>query len=196
MFLAAAPLVADDSKALQENWPSSQIPECTCSISHNVHISVLNGALWVWNRCILGSVFHAVYRQDIYCQWGKLNAKYSGELDITNDEILLMMTSSNGNIFCVTGPLYGEFTGHRWNPIQRPVTRNFDVFFDLCPNKQLSKQSRGWWFEMPPGPLWSHCNVMEWFSSRFTQPKQINITLIQVTIEVFLLYSLVYFIVR
>ena len=25
-----------------------------------------------------------------------------------------MMTSSNGNIFCVSGPLWGEFTGHRW----------------------------------------------------------------------------------
>ena len=25
-----------------------------------------------------------------------------------------MMTSSNGNIFCVTGPLRGESTGHRW----------------------------------------------------------------------------------
>ena len=23
-------------------------------------------------------------------------------------------------------------------PSQRPVTRNFDVFFDLCPNKRLS----------------------------------------------------------
>ena len=26
------------------------------------------------------------------------------------------MTSSNGNIFSVTGPLCGEFTGHRWIP--------------------------------------------------------------------------------
>ena len=27
-----------------------------------------------------------------------------------------MMTSSNGNIFRVTGHLYGELTGHRWIP--------------------------------------------------------------------------------
>ena len=27
-----------------------------------------------------------------------------------------MMTSSNGNIFRVTGPLWGEFTGDRWIP--------------------------------------------------------------------------------
>ena len=30
--------------------------------------------------------------------------------------LILMMTSSNGNIFRVTGPLCGEFTGHRWIP--------------------------------------------------------------------------------
>ena len=52
----------------------------------------------------------------------------------------LMMTSSNGNIFRVTGPLCGEFTGDRWIPrTQRPVTRSFDVFFDLRLNKRLSK---------------------------------------------------------
>ena len=38
-------------------------------------------------------------------------------------------------------PVPGEF------PAQRPVTRSFDVFFDLRLNKHLSKQSWGWWFE-------------------------------------------------
>ena len=38
-----------------------------------------------------------------------------------------MMTSSNGNIFRVTGPLCGEFTGPGEFPTQRPVTRSFDV---------------------------------------------------------------------
>ena len=42
---------------------------------------------------------------------------------------------------------------------QRSVTRSFGVFFDLHPNKRLSKQSRGWWFQMPPCPLWRHCDV-------------------------------------
>ena len=32
-------------------------------------------------------------------------------------------------------PVNSEF------PAQRPVTRSFDVFFDLRPNKRLSKQS-------------------------------------------------------
>ena len=38
-----------------------------------------------------------------------------------------MLTSSNGNIFRVTGPLCGEFTGPGEFPAQRPVTRSFDV---------------------------------------------------------------------
>ena len=43
-------------------------------------------------------------------------------------------------------------------PPQRPVTRSFDVFFDLCLNKLFIKQSWGWWFAMPSCPLWHHCN--------------------------------------
>ena len=53
---------------------------------------------------------------------------------------------------CVeNSPVTGEF------PSQRPVTRSFDVFFDLHLNKRLSKQSWGWWFETTSRPLWRHC---------------------------------------
>ena len=71
---------------------------------------------------------------------------------------LRMMTSSNGNIFRVTGPLCGEFTGPGEFPTQRPVTRSFDVFFDLRLNKRLRKQPWGWWFETPSWSSWRHCN--------------------------------------
>ena len=49
-------------------------------------------------------------------------------------------------------PVTGEF------PTQRPVTRSFDVFFDLHPNKRLSKQWWGWWLETPSWPLRRHRN--------------------------------------
>ena len=49
-------------------------------------------------------------------------------------------------------PVTGEF------PAQRPVTRSFDVSFDLRPNKRLSKQSWGGWFDTPSRSLWRHCN--------------------------------------
>ena len=69
-----------------------------------------------------------------------------------------MMTSSNGNIFRVTGPLCGEFTGPGEIPTQRPVTRSFDVFFDRRLNKRLSKQPRGWWLETLSCSLWRQSN--------------------------------------
>ena len=49
-------------------------------------------------------------------------------------------------------PVSGEF------PAQRPVTRSFDVFFDVRLIKRLSKHSRGWWFETLSHPLWRHRN--------------------------------------
>ena len=69
-----------------------------------------------------------------------------------------MMTSSNGNFSALlaicagNSPVPGEF------PTQRPVTRSFDVFFDLRLNKRLSKQSWSWWFETLSRPLRRHCN--------------------------------------
>ena len=45
-----------------------------------------------------------------------------------------------------------------WIPAQRPVTRSFNVLFDLRLNKRLSKQSWGCWFETPSRPLWRHRN--------------------------------------
>ena len=55
--------------------------------------------------------------------------------------------------FCAgNSPVHGEF------PTQRPVTRSFDIFFDLRLNKRLSKQSWGWWSETPSSSLWRHRN--------------------------------------
>ena len=60
------------------------------------------------------------------------------------------MTSSNENIFRVTGHFCGEFTGPRWIP----HTKASDAEFD----KQLSKQSWDWWLETLSRPLWRHHN--------------------------------------
>ena len=56
-------------------------------------------------------------------------------------------------------PASGEF------PAQRPVTRSVDVFFDLCLNKRLRKQSWGWWFETLSRPLWRHGNATRTYAS-------------------------------
>ena len=70
-----------------------------------------------------------------------------------------MMTSSNGNIFRVTGHLCGNSPVPGEFPAQRPVTQSFDVFFDLRLNKRLRKQSWGWWFETLSRPWWRHCHA-------------------------------------
>ena len=73
-----------------------------------------------------------------------------------------METFSELLALCVgNSPVTGEF------PTQRPVTRNFDVFFDLRPNKRLGKQSGGWWFETPPRSLWRQCNEKLAYISMF-----------------------------
>ena len=62
--------------------------------------------------------------------------------------------------FCAgNSPVTGEFA------VQRPVTRCFDVFFDLHLNKWLSEQSWGWWSETPPSPLWCHRNHLSTYIS-------------------------------
>ena len=64
-----------------------------------------------------------------------------------------METSSALLAICAgNSPVPGEFR------TQRPMTRSFDVFFDLRLNKRLSKQWWGWWFETLSCPLWRHCN--------------------------------------
>ena len=57
------------------------------------------------------------------------------------------MTSSNGNIFRVAGPLCVEFTGHRWIPFKKARDAERWCFFDLRLNKGLSKQLMRRWFE-------------------------------------------------
>ena len=64
-----------------------------------------------------------------------------------------METFSASLAICAgNSPVPGEF------PAQRPVTRSFDVFFDLRLHKRLSKQPWGWWFETPAWSLWRHRN--------------------------------------
>ena len=92
----------------------------------------LNNVLVIIHDTVLSSVSNVYF----WCQYGTQHGS-------------LMMTSSNGNIFRVTGPLCGEFTGPGEFPTQRPVTRSFDVFFDLRLNERLSKQPWGWGFETP-----------------------------------------------
>ena len=71
----------------------------------------------------------------------------------------IMMTSLNGNIFHLTGPLCGELTGHRWIPITRSSDVELCYFLWSAPDQTLSKQAIRRWFETPSRLLWRLCNV-------------------------------------
>ena len=70
------------------------------------------------------------------------------------------MTSSNGNILRVTGPLWGESTGDQWIPSQRPMTQRSNVFFDLHLNERLSKQSKCSYYDVIVMGLWQHFQLL------------------------------------
>ena len=120
-------------------WPSS----------HSARYDSLDNSTWIRWTCLL------TVKYGHTCFW------------FSNDTRRLyhMMTSSNENIFRVTGPLCGKFSGHQRIPLtQWPAKRSFGVFLDLCLNKRLSK-SVGQWFETPSRSLWRHRKefIMAWW---------------------------------
>ena len=105
-------------------------------------------------------VFHFTWKSP-QKSYPVINDKFAQVMSrMANSQYCYMMTSSNGTfsaylVLCEGNPpVTGGF------PSQRPVTRSFDVFFDLRMKKRSSKQSRHRWFARPSCPLWRHCNVM------------------------------------
>ena len=74
-----------------------------------------------------------------------------------------VIASHDGLIKWKHFPRYWPFVrGIHLSPVnspQKPVTRSFDVFFDLRLNKRWSKQWWGWWFETLSRPLWRRPNA-------------------------------------
>ena len=81
--------------------------------------------------------------------------RFDGMLQVGHDDVIKWkhLQAALQAICAGNSPIPGEF------PAQRPVTRSFDVFFDLRLNKRFSKQSWAWWFETLSSPLWRHCNA-------------------------------------
>ena len=129
---------------------------------------------WVWRLCLFTplttfttSVRNFWYHMTLVYEYIDSRFqmhffKFHNNTEIRNGSILgnIMVTSSNGNIFRITGHLCGEFTGRRWISRTKASDAEFDVFFDLHLNKWLSNQWGGWWFETPSRPLWHHCTVL------------------------------------
>ena len=106
-------------------------------------LSVIRGKLqctqkWPqYCRCRLPNIFG----KQGFLFWLKFHSWWRQEME----EFSALLALCAGN-----SPVTGEF------PSQRPVTRSFNVFFDLRLNKRLNKQIR---FETPSRSSWRHCNV-------------------------------------
>ena len=62
----------------------------------------------------------------------------------------VMMTSSNGSIFCVTSPLCGEFTGHPWIPLTEASDAELLMLSLIC------ARTNDWANSRDAGDLRSH----------------------------------------
>ena len=110
--------------------------------------ALIQGMAWypAGNQWWPVSLYICVYHKASMTWW---------RIEMETFSVLLALCAGNS-------PVTSEF------PAQRPVTRSFDVFFDLCLNKRLSKQSWGWWFETSSCSLWRHSNGVNTFNSQNT----------------------------
>ena len=89
--------------------------------------------------------------------WAIMRCVSSNQL--TRRYMIMRMTSSNANSFRVTGPLWGEFTGHRWIPLTKASNTKLWCFLNLRLNEGMSKQPKYRWIETPSRSLWCHCKI-------------------------------------
>ena len=86
-------------------------------------------------------------------------AKIIGIWEYPNEACLsflsVIITSSNGKFSALPGLCEGNPSVICGFPSQRPVTRSYDIFFDVHLNRQLSKQSKS--RETSWHSLWRHC---------------------------------------
>ena len=83
----------------------------------------------------------------IYCKRVNLNIStiFSGLIVLTHVCYTIginsacMTMSSNGNIFCVTGPLCREFTSHRWIPLTKGSDAELWCFLWSAPEQIVKK---------------------------------------------------------
>ena len=131
---------------LEYSKRASSIPFLVQKVHHG---AMMYPVLSAWKGCKIIKQFNGWWFEMSWCSWDLMGWRHCTWWRHQMEPFSALLAICAGN-----SPVPGKF------PAQRPVTRSFDVLFDLRPNKRLSKQWWGWWFETPPSPLWCHCN--EW----------------------------------
>ena len=110
------------------------------AFSHNVTRIIHCYSVTIWKQI--------QYFSHIIQSW--TNLSYISNLQLVRSKLdvglgqvrYIMMTSSNGNIFRVTSPLWGESTDHRWMPLQKASDEELWCFL-WSPLEQTVEQKAG-----------------------------------------------------
>ena len=108
------------------SWPSYQLSWAT-PCAQNIDCFVIWS--WFWHKlwCIMVSNADYIFAH-LTLQWPMKTASVKK---------WLMMTSSNGNLFLVTGLLCGEFTGHRGLPLTKASDAKLWCFLRSAPEQTI-----------------------------------------------------------
>ena len=110
---------------------------------------------WVWlqfNQVNLNVILN-MYKTSVYKELEQ-NALWRHQMETFSASLALCDGNSR---------VTGEFPSHR------PVTRSFDIFFDLRLNRRLGKPTR--LLETPSHSLWRYCNAENNFAQAYRNPE-------------------------
>ena len=91
----------------------------------------------------------------IYPSWLSSLSLSTNKSNIHESRTKQIMTSSNGNIFGITGPLWGESYGHRWIPLTKARDMELWWFLWSAPEQTVEQT-----IETPSRSLRHQCNVI------------------------------------
>ena len=127
--------------------------ETTAPVSTRPSANARLASLWIIKfgytvESYMNKILHTAYRkaltgelcgvccEDFGNKWPLYNG---GALYFLQISIFCMMTSSNENIFRVTGPSWGESTGHRWIPFTKASDAAFWCFLWSAPEQTVEQ---------------------------------------------------------
>ena len=113
---------------------SSLIKNVLSMLNHSLPvlwIHLLQGETYLWYQLFPAS-FSKASLMSAVIHWCLQMSRDIPDTSVTGSQFNVMITSSNGNIFHVTGPLCGEFTGHRWIPLTIGQWRGALIFSLIC----------------------------------------------------------------
>ena len=116
----------------------------------------LSMVIFLISLCVFFCAFYTcshLWWCDFLCDWSGCQVLLTDGLTLwsLNTCCGIMMTSSNGNVFRLTGPLCGEFTGHWWIPLTKASDSELWCFL------WSALWINGWVNNREAGDLRRHC---------------------------------------